>query len=140
MDSNVTRRILLETMVALACSPMTTSAAASAATPRTPVFQSDLPDLSLKNWSVTAVEVAYGPGESTPAHRHPGLTLVYVLEGAIRSKVGDGPETTYTAGQMFIETPGQLHAVSGNGSATQPARLLAILLAEKGAELTTLAK
>ena len=95
MDSNVTRRILLETMVALACSPMTTSAAGSAATPRTPVFQSDLPDLSLKNWSVTAVEVAYGPGQSTPAHRHPGLTLVYVLEGEIRSKVGDGPEDVH---------------------------------------------
>ena len=139
MDLNVTRRTLLETMCALACAPMTASAA-PAASSRTPVFQSDLPDLSLKNWSVTAVEVAYGPGESTPAHRHPGLTLVYVLEGEIRSKVGDGPETTYTPGQMFMETPGQLHAVSGNGSATKPARLLAILLAEKGVELTTLAK
>ena len=51
--------------------------------------------------------------------------------------MGDEPEKTYTAGQMFLETPGQLHAVSGNASATRPAKLLAVLLAEKGKQLTT---
>jgi quercetin dioxygenase-like cupin family protein len=101
------------------------------------VFKHDVPDLILKNWSATAVEVSYAPGESSPAHRHPGITIAYVLEGEIRSKVGDEPERTYTRGQMFLETPGQLHAVSGNASATQPAKLLAILLAEKESQLTT---
>jgi quercetin dioxygenase-like cupin family protein len=101
------------------------------------VFQHDLPDINLQGWSVTAVEVSYAPGESSAAHRHPGITLAYVLEGEIRSKVGDGPEMTYAAGQMFFETPGQLHAVSRNASATQPAKLLAVLLAEKGKQLTT---
>jgi quercetin dioxygenase-like cupin family protein len=86
---------------------------------------------------VTAVEVPYAPGQSSPAHRHPGITIAYVLEGSIRSKVGDDPEQTYTAGQMFIETPDQLHAVSRNASSTRPAKLLAILLAKKGAALTT---
>jgi quercetin dioxygenase-like cupin family protein len=100
------------------------------------VFQHDLPDLSLKNWSVTAVEVSYGPGESSAAHRHPGITVAYVLEGEIRSKVGDEPEKTYRAGEMFLETPGQLHAVSANASTTKPAKLLAILFAEKGVPLT----
>jgi quercetin dioxygenase-like cupin family protein len=51
--------------------------------------------------------------------------------------VGDEPEKTYTTGQMFLETPGQLHAVSRNASATKPAKLLAVLLAEKGKQLTT---
>ena len=101
------------------------------------VFQHDLPDLSVKDWSVTVVEVTYPPGESSPPHRHPGLTLAYVLEGQIRSKVGDGPEQTYEAGQMFLETPNQLHGVSGNASTTKPAKLLAMLLAEKGKQLTT---
>ena len=101
------------------------------------VFERDLPDLTLKGWSVTAVEVSYGPGESSPSHRHPGITIVYVLEGEVRSKVGDEPEKTYAAGQMFLETPGQLHAVSGNASSTRPAKLLALLLAEKGKQLTT---
>jgi len=104
------------------------------------VFEHDVPDLSLKGWAVSAVEVSYGPGESSPSHRHPGLTIAYVLEGDIRSKVGDEPEKTYTAGQMFLETPGQLHAVSANASATRPARLLAVMLAEKGKPRTTLAQ
>jgi hypothetical protein len=37
---------------------------------------------------------------------------------------------------MFLETPGQLHAVSRNASATQPAKLLAVLLAAKGTPRT----
>ena len=96
------------------------------------VFEHDVPDLTIKGWSATAVEVSYAPGESSPPHSHPGITIAYVLEGEIRSKVGDGPEQTYAVGQMFLETPGQLHAVSRNASATRPAKLLAILLAEKG--------
>lgn len=104
---------------------------------RGPVFQHDLPDLTLQGWSVTAVEVNYAPGGSSTAHRHPGLTFAYVLEGEIVSKVGDDPEKTYSTGEMWMETPGQLHAVSRNASSTKPARLLAILLAEKGKQLTT---
>src|SRR5690242_8015483 len=100
-------------------------------------FEHDVPDLNLKGWSATAVEVSYAPGEASAAHRHPGITIAYVLEGEIRSKVGDDPEKTYTTGQMFLETPGQLHAVSRNASTTKPAKLLAILLAEKGKQLTT---
>jgi len=111
--------------------------AQSGKTGRAVVFQHDLPDITLKDWSVTAVEVSYGPGESSPPHRHPGITIAYVLEGEIRSKVGDEPEKTYTAGQMFLETPEQLHAVSRNASSTRPAKLLAVLLAEKGKPLTT---
>jgi len=102
-----------------------------------PVFAHDLPDLNLQGWAVTAVEVVYGPGEESPSHRHPGITVAYVLEGEIRSKVGDAPEKVYKAGEMFLETPGQLHAVSGNASNVRQARLLAVLLAKKGEELTT---
>jgi quercetin dioxygenase-like cupin family protein len=101
------------------------------------VFEHDLPDLNLKGWSVTVVEVSYAPGESSGAHRHPGITIAYVLEGEVRSKVGDDAEKLYTAGQMFLETPNQVHAVSRNASTTKPARLLAVMLAEKGKQLTT---
>lgn len=98
--------------------------------------QHDLPDLTIRNWAVTAVEVSYAPGQASAAHRHPGITIAYVLEGEIVSKVGDGPEKVYTPGQMFVETPNQLHAVSRNASATKPAKLVAFLLAEKGKPLT----
>ena len=101
------------------------------------VFEHDFPDVNLNGWSATVVEVSYAPGEASAAHRHPGITIAYVLEGEIRSKVADEPEKTYTTGQMFLETPGQLHAVSRNASATKPAKLLAVLLAEKGKQLTT---
>jgi quercetin dioxygenase-like cupin family protein len=132
----LTRRTLLLSAGALGA--MADGASGQAAAPSVrPVFQHDLPDLNLSGWSATAVEVSYGPGEASGAHRHPGLTIAYVLEGSIRSKVDDGPEQTYTAGQMFIETPEQLHAVSRNASSTEPARLLAILLTKKGAALTT---
>lgn len=131
----VTRRALLGS-AALAL----LSGASSAQTPggaAKVVFEHDVPDLTIKGWSATAVEVSYGPGESSPPHSHPGITIAYVLEGEIRSKVGDGPEQTYSVGQMFLETPGQLHAISRNASTTRPARLLAILLAEKGKPRTT---
>ncbi len=101
------------------------------------VFKHDLPDVSTKDWALTAVEVTYGPGENSASHRHPGITVAYVLEGEIRSRVGDAPEQTYTPGQMFFENPGETHAVSGNASKTKPAKLLALLFAEKGKPLTT---
>ena len=135
----LTRRTLLLSLGALPMLSDSTVAQPAAPTTRS-VFQHDLPNVELTNWSATAVEVTYGPGESSPPHRHPGITLAYVLEGSIRSKVGDDPEQTYSAGQMFMETPDQLHAVSRNASNSQPAKLLAILLTRKGAALTTLAE
>jgi quercetin dioxygenase-like cupin family protein len=129
----INRRILLSSAGALVAQALLSSAETKAGSKV--VFRHDLPDLDLKDWSVTAVEVSYAPGESSPPHRHPGITIVYVLEGEIRSKVDDEPEATYTAGQMFLETPDQLHGVSRNAS-TKPAKFLAILLAAKGKPLT----
>jgi quercetin dioxygenase-like cupin family protein len=131
----MTRRTMMESAAGLLLSAGFVSAQAPAGGSKK-VFEHDLPDLALKDWAVTAVEVSYGPGESSTAHRHPGITIAYVLEGEIVSKVGDDPEKTYSPGQMFLETPGQLHAVSRNASTTRPAKLLALLLAEKGKPLT----
>jgi quercetin dioxygenase-like cupin family protein len=129
------RRLLLGSTSALLVQALLSNA--QTASGRKIVFEHDLPDLNLKGWSVTVVEVSYAPGESSGAHRHPGITIAYVLEGEVRSKVGDDPEKLYTAGQMFLETPNQVHAVSRNASTTKPARLLAVMLAEKGKQLTT---
>jgi quercetin dioxygenase-like cupin family protein len=130
------RRALLGSASALLTQALV-SRAQNNAGGRKVVFEHDLPDINLKGWSATVVEVSYAPGEASAAHRHPGITIAYVLEGEIRSKVGDEPEKTYTTGQMFLETPGQLHAVSRNASDTKPAKLLAVLLAEKGKQLTS---
>jgi quercetin dioxygenase-like cupin family protein len=103
----------------------------------TPVFAYDLPHLP--GQKVTGVLVEYGPGESSPPHHHTnkGSVVAYVLEGAIRSKVNDGPVAVYQAGESWLEPPDAAHSVSANASATEPARLLAVFVAEDGAELTT---
>jgi quercetin dioxygenase-like cupin family protein len=41
-----------------------------------------------------------------------------------------------TKGQTFHEAPGQLHAVSANPSLTEPAKVLAFIVAESGKPIT----
>jgi quercetin dioxygenase-like cupin family protein len=110
----------------------------AAQTPRPPVFKHDLPNLTLDDWEVTVSHVDYPPGRASAPHRHAGFVLAYVLEGTMVTKIsGQGDEKTYTKGQMFYEQPGATHEVSRNASATEPARLLAMIFAKKGAVLTT---
>jgi quercetin dioxygenase-like cupin family protein len=117
---------------------------AEAQTPAAPaarlplVFKHDLPNLTMEDWEVTVNYVDYAPGRVSPAHHHAGFVLAYVLEGAVVTKIsGQGEERTYTAGQMFYEQPGATHEVSKNASESQPAKLLAMIFARKGATLTT---
>ena len=51
--------------------------------------------------------------------------------------MNDGPITVYKAGESWLEPPGAAHSVSENASATEPARLLAVFVAQDGAALTT---
>jgi quercetin dioxygenase-like cupin family protein len=136
----MTRRDAVASL-ALFAELMVSSREADAQTPGaaqvTAVFTHALPDISLKDWDVTVSHVDYGPGGGGPAHHHAGFVLAYVVEGAVVSKVsGQGTEATFTRGQMFYEQPGATHEVSRNASQTQPARLLALIFAPKGATLT----
>ena len=109
-----------------------------AAAPRPPVFLQELPNVSLDGWQVTVSHVDYPPGRVGTAHHHAGFVLAYVLEGSIYTKIsGQGDRKTYNVGQMFYEQPGATHEESGNASQTQPAKLLAMIFAPKGATLTT---
>ncbi len=96
----------------------------------TVVDQHELPNVPGK--SLRAVLVEYGPGGGSPSHRHPSSAFIYarVLEGAIRSKVNDGPERTYQAGESWTEKPGDHHQVSQNASTTAPAKLLAVFVVD----------
>ena len=101
-----------------------------------PVLSEKLPNVPGK--SVTAVVVNYAPGGKSVSHRHAGSVFVYVLSGQIRSEVsGAGPAKIYKAGETFFEPPGSEHLVSENASATEPASLLAVFVADDGARLTT---
>jgi quercetin dioxygenase-like cupin family protein len=126
----ITRR---EAMVALAAYlGLANATGAQSQASASPVFSQDLPNLTMDGWEVTASHVDYPPGYSGNPHRHPGFTLVYVVQGTVVAKVSGTEERTFAAGQMFFEQPGSVHEVSRNGSVTQPAKLLALIFAKKG--------
>jgi quercetin dioxygenase-like cupin family protein len=104
-----------------------------------PAMTEKLPNVPGK--SITAVVVSYAPGGKSPAHHHAGSVFAYVLSGAIRSQnSATGPAKVYQAGQSFFEPPGSEHLISENASATEPASLLAVFVADDGARLTTFDK
>ena len=91
----------------------------------------------MEGWEVTVSNVDIPPGRVGQAHHHAGFVLAYVLEGAVVTKISGQEEKTYHAGEMFFEPPGSTHEVSNNASTTEPAKLLAMIFAKKGAVLTT---
>jgi len=100
-----------------------------------PVTTEKLPNVPGK--SITAVIVNYAPGAKSVKHRHAGSVFAYVLSGEIRSEnSATGPAKVYKAGETFFEPPGSVHLVSENASATEPASLLAVFVADDGAQLT----
>jgi quercetin dioxygenase-like cupin family protein len=101
------------------------------------VYAHALPNVPGK--SLKAVLVEYAPGGGSPAHTHAKSAFIAatVLEGAIRSRVNDGPVTVYRAGESFSEMPGDHHAVSENASPTAPARLLAVFVVDTAEEVLT---
>lgn len=95
-----------------------------------------LPDIPGKR--VTIVRVTYGPGGFTPPHRHAGTVTAYITKGQIRSQLQGGPVEIFDVGQSFFEPPGAIHLVSANASTTDWAELIAVFVADEGAQLTTL--
>jgi quercetin dioxygenase-like cupin family protein len=100
-----------------------------------PIASYALPNVPGKR--VTIVRVFYGPGGFTRAHRHAGSVTAYITKGEIRSQLGGGPVETFKVGQSFFEPPGATHLVSANASNSEPAELIAVFVADEGAELTT---
>jgi quercetin dioxygenase-like cupin family protein len=94
-----------------------------------------LSDLPGREVIVITIDIA--PGGGSPPHRHPGHHIFgYVLEGTYKIKVDQGPEKILTKGQTFYEAPGQLHSISANASQTEPAKVLAVIVAESGKPIT----
>ena len=86
---------------------------------------------------VTMTTLDIPPGGGSVPHRHPTThNFAYVLEGTYRIKLDDGPERVLTKGDIFYEAPNQLHAVSRNASATEPAKVLVVGIGEIGKPAT----
>ena len=104
-----------------------------------PLAQRPTPAVNLDGWQMTASEVPYAPGQMSGRHRHPGFVIGYVLEGQYQFAVDDNAPATLGKGQMFFESfdkPGEVHAISGNASKTEPCRILAIVFHKKGDPVT----
>lgn len=90
--------------------------------------------------TLTVIEVDYRPGGFSAPHRHPASGFVfvfaYVVSGAIRSQVEGEPVRVYRAGQSWTEPPNAHHLVSANASKTRPARLIAWIIVDDGAQPT----
>jgi len=104
----------------------------------TTLLTKDLPDVPGKEGMIETVDFA--PGEVSQPHRHNSDVFVYVLEGSIITQVKGGSPLTVRAGDVFYESPTDIHTVSRNASETQPAKLLVFYVKIKGAPQTVILK
>jgi len=100
----------------------------------TSLMTKTLPDVPGKEGLVETV--LFSPGAVVPAHRHNADVFAYVLEGSIITQLkGSKPQTVHT-GEVFYESPTDIHADSRNASKTQPAKLLVFYVKKIGAPPT----
>ena len=102
----------------------------------TRLMTKDLPDVPGKEGMVETVDFA--PGEVSQPHRHNADLFVYVLEGSVITQVEGASPQTVNAGEVFFESPTDVHIVSRNASETQPAKLLVFYVKAKGTPPTVL--
>jgi quercetin dioxygenase-like cupin family protein len=123
--------------------PLLIAAALALATPAAaqtvkPQLNAPLPNAPGK--TMTVVTVNYAPGQKSGPHHHAASAFLYarVLQGQVRSEVeGQGPAKVYSVGEGWTEGPNAHHVVSENASATEPASILVVFVADDGATLTT---
>ena len=94
-------------------------------------FERVLPAMDGRAIRLKIVDVTYPPGGANASHSHPCPVVGYVLRGAVRMRLNEGPETIYRAGDTFYEGPGDIHSASANASATEPARFLAYFTCDR---------
>jgi quercetin dioxygenase-like cupin family protein len=97
----------------------------------TPLMTKELADIPGKE--ALMITVVYPPGGADPVHRHNAHGFIYVLEGSVVMQVKGGKPVTLAAGQTFYEGPDDIHVVGRSASSTKPAKLLVLLLKNKGA-------
>jgi len=121
-------RIAIASLVLLISVPAFSQSTANA------VFQTDVADVT--NQEILVLEVNYEAGNDSPVHRHNAHTIVYVLEGTVIMQVAGGELQTLGPGDVFYETPNDIHSVSRNASDTESAKILVFFLKEKDAATT----
>jgi len=97
----------------------------------TPLMTKELADIPGKE--ALMITVVYPPGGADPVHRHNAHAFVYVLEGTVVMQLKGGKQVTLTPGQTFYEGPDDVHVVGRSASSTKPAKILVVLVKNKGA-------
>lgn len=100
----------------------------------TPLITRALSDVPGREVLIETVVLA--PGEVVPAHRHNADVFAYVLEGSIITRVEGGESRAVHAGEVFSESPTDLHLGSRNASTTEPATLLVFFVKKMGTPAT----
>src|SRR5689334_21685918 len=82
---------------------------------------------------IQVVTVDYAPGDMDAIHRHNAHAVVYVLEGELDMQVRGGTLQHLRPGQVFYESPQDVHTVCRNASKTKPAKFLVFFIKNEGA-------
>jgi len=83
---------------------------------------------SFRKHRVEVITVNYAPGAVDEIHRHDAVAVVYVLEGEVEMQVRGGKLQRLGPGQVFYESPENVHTVSRNASKTKPAKFVVFLI------------
>ena len=101
---------------------------------RTDLLKTYLPEMEGKEMQVWVADIP--PGAATGPHFHPTPRFVYVLEGKVVLELDGKTPQTFTAGQAFVEMPGERHNFR-NATTTEPAKALGFQYADKNQPLQT---
>jgi quercetin dioxygenase-like cupin family protein len=96
-------------------------------------FTLSTPNIS-GSYSLVQQVLDFAPGVQTPQHRHGGPGLITVLQGQVTLS-RDGLVRTFSAGDSFVEMPGQTLQAFNRGSSDL--MLAATFMLPDGAQLTT---
>ena len=118
----------------LVFAPLACRSADAQVAKETPLMTRALPDVPGREGLIETVVLA--PGEVLSAHRHNADVFLYVLAGSIMTRVEGGESQTLHAGEVFYESPTDLHLGSRNASTTEPATLLVFFVKKIGAPPT----
>jgi len=86
---------------------------------------------------IQVIIINYAPGAVDPIHRHDAHAVVYVLEGEVEMQVRGGKLQRLGPGQVFYESPEDVHTVSRNVSKTKPAKFVVFFIKKEGTPILT---
>src|SRR5262245_51288351 len=99
------------------------------------LFTKKLPEAPGKE--IEVITVNYAPGAADAIHRHDAHAVVYVLDGEVEMQVRGGTRQRLGPGQVFYESPEDVHTVSRNASKTKPAKFVVFFIKNEGAPILT---